>query len=392
MKKIYYIAIIVLGLLFGFTSLKLSEYYARDHLYQQQLNGYEKNKIYYHMFLEDWIFSTHSDQFHFGRDESIDQQVTTIEGVKKLYPFIALPFSNYGANGISQYSEINLVIEDSPIQKELDKELGLYIMPYYPEDNIDSTMEKCFVSSSLYETLKRELNVDCLNKKMTINNIRIPVEQSIGNEVYFGMEEKEQVVAYPYCVEFSQSNMTVNISGIHEVFGFSRIYGSRNVILVPYQYLEKYYEFSGTNVVFTDSLDASRVVLDNMKALDNRIAAECPSIEDDKEYSYFLEAKRPGMLGSLILLVLGMFGTLILMAKMKDSLEKRKIGWLGVVFAISTLYVVINLFCLSQYKYYNMTLKQSMFTNAIFINLAVVVILHIGNLVIKKFASKGYER
>ena len=93
------------------------------------------------MFLEDWIFSTHDDLFHFGRDESIDQQVTTIEGVHKVYPFIALPFSNYGANGMPQYSEINLVIDDSPIQKKLDKELGLYIMPYYPEDNIDPAME-----------------------------------------------------------------------------------------------------------------------------------------------------------------------------------------------------------------------------------------------------------
>ena len=178
---------------------------------------------------------------------------------------------------------IDLVVEDSQIKSKLIEQDKICIFPYYKEDCLDENLQQCFISKELNNLLKTEYGVDCVNKEIIINNVRIPTSQYLGNEL-IDLTDGTSKTIYPYTVNYVQDSLTFEISEVADNF-YSSIYKTSLGIIIPHTMLENileqyqdsnYLSFNpGVYVAFSND-KINQETIDHIESLD-------PSIET---YSY----------------------------------------------------------------------------------------------------------
>lgn len=284
-NKAFYSVICITTLIFGICCSQLTEIISYGHFYHSKTTLSEKNKIYFHSVDEhktnEDIFLFFDELYHFG--DRIDHNSLKHSKESIYYPYIGISFSNYILRGEEEYNMIDLVVEDSQIKSKLIEQDKICIFPYYKEDCLDENLQKCFISKELNNLLKTEYDVDCVNKEITINNVRIPTSQYLGNELIDSTNGTSKTI-YPYTVNYVQDSLTFEISEVADNF-YSSIYKTSLGIIIPHTMLDEILEeyqasdflsFNpGVYVAFSND-KINQETIDHIESLD-------PSIET---YSY----------------------------------------------------------------------------------------------------------
>lgn len=252
MHRFKSIPIFIITTLLCFHSIfNISEILSYHHYLEEMGLKQEAQQIYYTIGTDNQYYC----DFHsFKLDPSLNEQVSRIEGVNKVYPFTSI--SNTLNN---QYQDKTTVkVNGQTVQK--DYHLWMRILPYYPEDRLDDKMQKIFIGEDLLFAIEASYQNE-LNMPFTL-------EAEFNLPIFNHQEDCVQISYEKQWLSFDINELVDNY--------FSSLYNEGAVILVPFQKMEEICQKQfDMQVVYLEKDVSHQSVVDKIETMCDEVYSYC---------------------------------------------------------------------------------------------------------------------